>query len=113
MTNSLIQILAIDEYDNTREVIKQYFLPAGQVETKLKELFDKMYQQIPSGKGRIMNKTGRGYTWHYSGGDAELTIYNEYYGGESKVFEYEVLSKFENIGTGLFEPMKTIWLKNK
>ena len=111
---SLIQILKIDQYDNTREVLEQFYLPSIDVEDKINTLLEEKYNKISAGKGRVPKRDGTmAYTYQYSGGDAIMYIFNEYTGGESKEWEYEVLSKIEGVGTGLFEPINDIYLKNK
>jgi len=113
MQNSLIQIREIDRCDNTRGVLEQYLIPTRRLQSKLQSAVFPKYDTIPSkGMGRVMDEKGRGYSMKYSGGDANMTIYQEYQGGETEQFEHEVLVKI-GIGTGLFEPTKTIWLKRK
>ena len=112
--NSLIQILKIDKYDNTREVLEQFYLPSENVENKINNLLEEKYDKISAGKGRVSKKDGTmGFTFHYSGGDAIMYVFKEYTGGESKEWEYNVLTKIDGVGTGLFEPIDSNYLKNK
>ena len=113
LQRTLIKVLKLDKFDNTREVIEQYLIPTSQVKGKIKELLNEKYIEIPCGKGMIRNKTDRGYKMSYSNGYAILGIYEEYYGGEDKDWEEDVLLKIPNIGTSLFEHKDDIWLNKK